>query len=680
MGHRIVVVYRSRSEHQQRCTLAIHAASLALLFAAVTVTAGCQQAVTGDDVGSSQVTLVATADDAASAAIANSADEAPRVTWKEAKPLPNVPSWAADAVFYQIFPERFRNGDPKNDPTRASLEFPDTVPESWQVSPWTGDWYARSDWEKKLGGNFFEHGVFNRRYGGDLQGVIDKLDYLQKLGVNTLYFNPLFYGRSLHKYDAASMHHIDPYFGPDPEGDLKLIATESSDPKSWHWTAADKQLLKLIDELHARKMRVIIDGVFNHTGRDFFAFAHLREHQAESPYRDWYIVQRFDDPATAENEFRYKGWWGVETLPEFADAAGGRDLHPGPKQYVFDITRRWMDPNGDGDPSDGIDGWRLDVANEVPVTFWHEWHGIVRKINPQAYTVAEVWDDAREFLMGGGFTATMNYFAFAFPAKGFLIDGRMSAHDFGQELEQRRREYPPAMQFALQNLVDSHDTDRVGSMIVNRPVDHPYLQPDRFDYDVSPRTSPRHDQKYNVRKPNERDRQIQRMIVLLQMTYLGAPMVYYGDEAGMWGGDDPCDRWPMVWDDLAYDSQAADPLDRERPADTVEVDADLFDFYRRAIELRSKSDVLRHGSYRNVASDDEAQFVAFERTLDDRRALVVFNRGERDYTWTLPADAPEDLKVTLVSSGGDDAVTVDATGGSRSIVLPSLTAVLLTTP
>ena len=112
------------------------------------------------------------------------------------------------------------------------------------MSPWTGDWYARSEWEKKVGANFFEDGVFNRRYGGDLQGVLDKLDYLQKLGVNTLYFNPVFYGRSLHKYDAASMHHIDPYFGPDPAGDLQLMATETSDPKSWHWTAADKLFLE----------------------------------------------------------------------------------------------------------------------------------------------------------------------------------------------------------------------------------------------------------------------------------------------------------------------------------------------------------------------------------------------------------------------------------------------------
>jgi glycosidase len=597
-------------------------------------------------------------------------------SWPEAAPLNQVPAWAVDAVFYQIFPERFRNGDAANDPTRQSLEFPETVPDSWEISPWTGDWYARSAWEQSLGTNFFEHGVFNRRYGGDLQGVIDKLDYLANLGVNVLYFNPVFYGRSLHKYDGASMHHIDPYFGPDPAGDLKLIATETSDPKSWHWTAADKLFLKLLQEARARDMRVIIDGVFNHTGRDFFAFADLRANQAKSPYGDWYIVQHFDDPETPQNEFRYKGWWNVDTLPEFADSSTGDDLHPGPKQYVMDITRRWMDPDGDGDPRDGIDGWRLDVANEVPVKFWRDWNALVRQLNPEAYTVAEVWDDAREFLTEGGFSATMNYHAFAFPAKGFLIDGRLSAHDFGRELLLRLKQYPPAMQFALQNLVDSHDTDRLASMIVNRPREEPYLQADRFDYDVQQRVTPRHDATYDVRKPNETERRLQRMVVLLQMTYLGAPMVYYGDEAGMWGADDPCDRWPMVWEDLQYEAQAADPLGRPRTPDSVEFDAKVHDFYRTAIALRKENSVLRRGSFSVATADDDAQFFAFRRDLDGKHALVLFNRGEEPYEWQAPRKKGTSWELALLS---DEAAEVDGreTADGFKITLPPLTAAVL---
>jgi cyclomaltodextrinase / maltogenic alpha-amylase / neopullulanase len=601
------------------------------------------------------------------------------VAWKDAAPLPHVPAWAVDAVFYQIFPERFRNGDSTNDPTHASLEFPELVPKTWKVSPWTGDWYARAAWEQEAGTSFFENGVFNRRYGGDLQGVIDKLDYLDELGINAIYFNPVFYGRSLHKYDGASMHHVDPYFGPDPAGDLKLIAAESSDPKSWNWTAADKLFLTLLEKAHARGIRVIIDGVFNHTGRDFFAFADLREKQVDSPYGDWYIVAHFDDPATPQNEFQYKGWWNVDTLPEFANNAAGDDLHPGPKQYVMDATRRWMDPDGDGDPRDGVDGWRLDVAEEVPLPFWKAWNAEVRRLNPDAYTVAEVWNDALEFLVGGGFSATMNYHAFAFPAKGFLVDGRMSAHDFGRELGLRRQKYPPAMQFALQNLVDSHDTDRLASMIVNRPVEgRTYLQADRFDYDTSPRVSPRHDPTYSVRKPTAQERRLQRMVVLLQMTYLGAPMVYYGDEAGMWGGDDPCDRWPMLWEDLGpWAQQTADPLDRPRGADEVGVDRELLEFYRRAIALRHEHPILRHGSCSTAATDDDAQFFAFRRELDGEQVLVAFNRGEKEFAWKLPKDA-EGFAVVFATENGIEAKTDD--GAGWSVNLPGHSAVVLAEP
>jgi glycosidase len=271
----------------------------------------------------------------------------------------------------------------------------------------------------------------------------------------------------------------------------------------------------------------------------------------------------------------------------------------------------------------------------------------------------------------------MNYHAFAFPAKGFLVDGRLSAHDFGRELQLRREQYPVRAQFALQNLVDSHDTDRLASMIVNRPVDEPYLQADRFDYDVGPRVSPRHDPTYSVRRPDATERRIQRLVVLLQMTYVGAPMVYYGDEAGMWGGDDPCDRWPMVWEDLEYEPQAADPLKRDRQADEVAFDGELFDFYRRAIALRRASDVLRYGGCRVAASDDAAQFFAFSRTRDGETALVAFNRGEEEYRWKLPADAPVKLEVALTT---DEAGGVEIAGARRSIVIPGLTGVVLTSP
>ena len=352
----------------------------------------------------------------------------------DAKLSAQAPEWAREAIFYQIFPERFRNGDPANDPTRDSLEFPITPKQSWRISSWTADWYARDDWEKELGPDFYRHGVFDRRFGGDLKGVLEKLDYLSDLGINAIYFNPVFYARSLHKYDGSSFHHIDPYFGPDPDGDLALMAKETADPKTWHWTAADKMFLDLIKQCHARGIRVIIDGVWNHSGRDFFAFKDIRQKQEKSPYKDWYQVSSFDDAKTKRNEFSYKGWWGHGTLPVFSESKDRKDMHPAPKAYIFEATKRWMAP--EGKPENGIDGWRLDVADERPEKFWADWNAHVRQLNPNAYTTAEIWKDAAHLVTKGGFSASMNYNAFAIPVKGFLIDDKVAPSKFAKLLEE----------------------------------------------------------------------------------------------------------------------------------------------------------------------------------------------------------------------------------------------------
>ncbi len=595
----------------------------------------------------------------------------PQPATGQAVTLEHVPDWVADAVFYQIFPERFANGDPANDPTRESLE--DVVPDTWAVSPWTGDWYARAPWEEKLGANFFEHGVFHRRYGGDIQGIIDRLGYLEDLGINAIYLNPVFHARSLHKYDGSSFHHVDPHFGPDPAGDLAAMQTETSDPKTWRWTAADRLFLELLKQAHERGIRIVIDGVFNHTGRDFFAFRDLREKQRESPYTSWYTVQAWDDPATPANEFRYKSWWGIDTLPEFADAADGKDLHPGPKQYILAATRRWMDPDGDGDPGDGIDGWRLDVAREVPVAFWRDWHAAVLALNPAAYTVAEEWEEASHFLVDGSFDATMNYFGFAFPVKGFLVDGSLSATAATRQLSDRLEDHPPEVRYGLLNLVDSHDTDRLPSMIVNAGR-RQYEQPDRFDYDIS--VSPRGRPDYDVRKPTDAERRIQRMVALMQMTYVGAPMIYYGTEAGMWGADDPCDRMPMVWPGMTFADQQAHPLGRPRSADAVAFDQSLFGFYRAAVRLRLQSNSLRRGTIDFLPADDAAKFLAFRRTAGDEVLLVAFNRGDAAHTWRIPAG--DGAYVQAFSASGEVAkVLVQADAAGTSVTIPPLEAVVM---
>jgi glycosidase len=545
-----------------------------------------------------------------------------------------VPAWAQDQVVYQIFPERFANGDTTNDPTRQTLERPvSDVPESWRGMRWTRDWYERAAWEKRQSDDFYES-VYDRRYGGDLQGVIDRLPYLDSLGVTTLYVNPVFWANSLHKYDANTFHHVDPHFGPDPEGDKALIAQETpTDPATWTTTAADSLFFDLLDRAHDRGLRVVIDGVFNHTGRDFFAFRDLAEKQQDSKYAGWYDVESYDDPSTPDtSEFEYAGWWDIDALPEFANSPDGTNLAAGPKQYVFDATRRWMDPNGDGDPSDGVDGWRLDVAEEVPVGFWATWHRHVRAINPEAYTVAEVWEDAAVFLEKGGFSSTMNYFGFAYPVKGFLMDDHLAPSDFADVLEARRTAYDPVRQRALLNLVDSHDTPRLATMVVNR-ADTGYVEPDRYDYDWGAVTSLRQNRSYKVRAPTAEERDLQRLVALFQLTYPGMPMIYYGTAAGMWGADDPDDRKPMVWPDSTYDVEDAHPFGRERPADPVRFRHDLFQTYQTLITLRTSSPTLRRGDFGVVQADDERRLLTYARTPTGS------DRGERTYVVTLNRSA-----------------------------------------
>lgn len=515
-----------------------------------------------------------------------------------------VPDWAKDVVWYQIFPERFNNGDTSNDPTHASLSDPHYVSSDWQITPWESEWFDRADWEKSMGGDF-QSTLHHRRYGGDLQGVIDKLDYLKGLGITGIYFNPIFYADSLHKYDGNSFHHIDPHFGPDPKGDLALIAEESSDSNSWKWTAADKLFLKLLEEAKTRGIRVIIDGVWNHTGRDFFAFADLRANNQRSRYASWFNIIRFDDPHTDQNEFDYHGWHGYKSLPEFADNADGHNLALGPKAYILNATKRWMDPNADGDPSDGIDGWRLDVAEEMPHEFWKEWHRYARAINSEVFTSAEIWGGAAQFLRDTHFASAMNYRGFAIPVKGWLIDGKVSTSEFIKRLNYERNSHPSDTAYVLQNLVDSHDTQRVASAIANRESYSEYKNADWFDYDDGERVNARAP-GYNNGPPDDAGRRLWKMLALFQATYVGAPMVYYGTEVGMWGADDPEDRMPTWWHRM---------------------DQEMHDTYQSAFQLRHAHPALRRGSFKVLSHNDEKQVFAFQRTLGEDSLYIFINRG-----------------------------------------------------
>ncbi len=268
----------------------------------------------------------------------------------------------------------------------------------------------------------------SRRYGGDLQGLLDRLDYLQGSASPRSTSTPSTTRPRCTSTTPGTTHHIDRNFGPDPRGDEARIAAEDpTDPATWRWTAADSLFLALVREVHRRGMRIIMDYSWNHTGITFWAWRDVVARQRASRFADWYAIDRFDDPATPDtNEFRYRGWVGVPWLPEWkkvgrppGETHGPIDgnLVPGVRRLVFDVTRRWLDPDGDGDPRDGVDGFRLDVAEMVPLGFWRDYRRFVRSINPDAYLVGEVWWkawpdsiwDPAPWLQGDVFDAVMNY-------------------------------------------------------------------------------------------------------------------------------------------------------------------------------------------------------------------------------------------------------------------------------
>lgn len=543
-----------------------------------------------------------------------------------------VPLWAKGVVWYQIFPERFANGDTSNDP-EAEKVFVNSrkIPEGWAISKWTSNWFAQSEWGQKLGGKNNHH-YYERRYGGDIQGIIDRLDYIKKLGVGAIYLNPVFEAVSLHKYDGSSFHHIDVNFGPNPDGDRKMMLSEIPDnPDTWKWTEADKIFLKLIDEVHKRGMKIIIDGVFNHTGVQFWAFQDIVKNQNESKYKDWYLINAFDDTLTDEDEFDYKGWWNIKSLPEFNRTKD--DLSEGPKQYIFNATRKWMDPNGDGNPSDGIDGWRLDVAREVPIGFWKQWRNVVKGINNQSLIVGELWELSPDFISDDGvFDALMNY-NFAFAVNDFFIaeKNKISVDEFIERLKEIDQTYPEQNLYVLQNLLSSHDTERLSSMIQN---------PDRkYEHDAN-----EGNKNYKPGKPNSDDIEKQKLIAAFQLLYRGAPMIYYGDEIGMWGADDPHCRKPMVWDDLIYENEVIDESSGFKTgfgSYSVEQNKDLLRFYKDIINLRNENEALRIGIIKFIYADNEKKSFAFESVIGDEKIICAFNLGKEEISIPLEFEVVE---------------------------------------
>ncbi len=576
-----------------------------------------------------------------------------------------IPEWSKKVVWYQVFPERFRNGDPSNDPTIAQVKgaYPHDGVSPWQVHPWGADWYELLPYEKKNGKDIW-YNLQRRRYGGDLQGVLDKLDYLQDLGITAIYLNPVFESPSLHKYDAIRYEHIDPNFGPDPEGDRKLIAKESSaDPSSWQWTSADKLALKLIKECHKRGIKVIFDGVFNHIGMRNPLFEDVVKNQEKSIYKDWFMVKSCDNAKTGE-KFDYKCWFGYRELPEW-NRTERFGLAEKPKNYIFNLTRRWMDPDGNGNVEDGIDGWRLDVAYCVPHSFWKQWCKHVKSINPDAYMTAEIMDTPQEnepYLRGDEFTAVMNY-NFAFALTEFFVgkNGRkITSSEFDKELKNLREAFAPEFTYGMQNLMDSHDTARTTTHIVNHDkIDYRCWR----DYSAFVQTS---NGKVDVRKPDAAGYETLKLIALFQMTYPGSPMIYYGTEVGMWGANDPCCRKPMLWDDIAYADEVYLPDGTKRQkGDEVVPDKELFAWYKKLIALRTSSEVLQLGDYKPVIIDDKFSVYGFSRNYKGNSAVVIVNNGELDSSVGFSVSKDE---IAVDKLDGDKRIREE--DGKISFILP----------
>lgn len=548
-----------------------------------------------------------------------------------------VPLWAKSAIWYQIFPERFRDGDPSNNPTIKDILGADPVekPKEWQIHPWASDWYKLQAYELANGEPELWKHLLRRRYGGDLQGIIDKLDYLTELGINAIYLNPVFDSPSLHKYDGASYHHIDPNFGPDPEGDRAMMAKEIPlDPSTWHWTKADELALKLIDESHKRGIRIIFDGVFNHMGVNSFAFKDLDKNQRRSPYKDWFTVHSFNDKEKGTT-LEYEGWFGVKSLPEWKEDENG--IVKGPKEYIFNATKRWMNPKGKGQKY-GIDGWRLDVAFEVAHPFWKDWRKLVKSINPQAYLTAEIVDQpakVKPYMQGDEFDGEMNY-NFAFTAAEFFFNPQgmnITASQFDEKLKKLRELYPAGVAYVNQNLFGSHDSNRIASHIVNRGIGNFRDWGNYFNLSQASNNP-----NYQVRKPNQAELNLQKLFIMLQMTYVGAPMIYYGDEVGMWGGNDPDSRKPMIWSDINYENErylANGNKRTESEVDTVAVNTTLKAYYQKLINIRKSYPALQLGNFKTILVDNAKSLYGFERSytknLDQQDLWVLFNNDSSDH-------------------------------------------------
>jgi len=567
------------------------------------------------------------------------------------------PEWAGKVIWYQIFVERFYNGDTTNDPGPSTMNTAsaDPVPEDWKITPWTQDWYKADPWAVNDGKSFYPNLQY-RRYGGDLQGVIDKLDYLSDLGITAIYLNPVNDAPSLHKYDARNYRHIDVNFGPDPVGDQKIMKSEvQDDPATWQWTSADKLFLKLIKEVHKRGMKIILDYSWNHTGVDFWAFKDVMKNQEKSRFTSWYDIVSFDNPDTKKNEFDYVGWLTIKSLPEikkvnlkgkrvFGEPYDG-NINRGAKKQIFAVTRRWLAP--DGELVNGVDGYRLDVADQIPMGFWREYRKFVKSINPDAYLVGEIWwkkwpdvlMNPAPYLQGDVFDAVMFYQIYR-PARSFFANTNkpIDAKQFSDSLTKQWNRLDKVFRYGMMNVAATHDSPRLLTSFYNKS---------KYKYHAKPNE----DSTYRTGKPDAETYRRVKLYLIHQFTNIGSPHIWNGDEMGMWGADDPDCRKPLWWPEYSFEPETrTNILAGKKRFDTVGFNQNLFDFYKKLIRIRKENPVLSSGDFKFLKTD--GKILSYLRQDDKNKIYVLFNLSDHESEITIPDGKFIDLLNDSHEKGG----------------------------
>lgn len=548
----------------------------------------------------------------------------------------NSPEWAKTAIWYQIFVERFYNGNNFNNPQIESIKgaWPHDKKNNWEVTKWESNWYKNTPKNSDINSikEWYDE-VQSRRYGGDLLGVIEKLDYLEDLGINAIYFNPLNDAPSLHKYDVRNYHHIDINFGPNPILDKQIISEENPFyPESWQWTSADKLFLDLVAEIHKRGMRVILDFSWNHTGSEFWAWKDVLKNGINSPYSDWYDIKSFN--TSSDNKFEYVGWAGVKEMPlirkiKYSNHIQGEPydgtLPDGFKKHVFDVCKRWLSPNGYDQKIYGIDGFRLDVADEIGMNFWREFRTFVRKINPNAFLIGEVWwknwphsmMDPAPYLQGDIFDSVMFYQPYrhsrAFFSKSEEYKG---IEEFINNLKASTNHLSYDTIQSMMMMASSHDTPRLLSSFYNKGI---------YKFNAKPTENP----DYKTYKPDAETYKRVRNLLVFQFTMPGAPHIWAGEEMGMWGADDPDCRKPLWWKEFDFEQETKLPFySNSDEKESVGFNQEHFNFYKKIIHLRKKYKAFNNGNVQFVYYKNDV--LIYKCSYNKECIYVIFNNNSND--------------------------------------------------